>query len=368
MKSNLNQEILRYLDGLKLENRDFQYLPINKIKNIDSLPQLGFSCYALKIYKLLNFQDVISNQNLNSWIQYMNSFQNTETDFPLNSYIDKTYIFNHQKFNKENIIEKSLKKTINKLFNTNYKDSNEKLSAYINAESKQTISTIYEMGYENKLKYLEFPNSEIKVSRFLNSLNWSYPWSSGGQFSGICLFSKTQLKNEEFVKMKLQLEKFLEDLVDQETGFYFKGSQPKNSELINGAMKIISGIDWIDGTIHYPEKIIDYCLNVNLNNEACEVVDLVYVIYKCSTLTNYKRKEIADYLNQILSFIFLHFKEDEGGFSYFKETCQTHYYDVKFSDSLNVADIHGTLLFTWAIVMILEITENRLFDYNIIKP
>ena len=56
-------------------------------------------------------------------------------------------------------------------------------------------------------------------------------------------------------------------------------------------MKIISGIDWIDGTVHYPEKIIDYCLNVNLNNEACDVVDLVYVIYKCSTQTNYKEKK-----------------------------------------------------------------------------
>ena len=97
----------------------------------------------------------------------MNSFQNTESDFPLNSYIDKTYIFNHKNVNKENLIQKSVKKTFNKVFNTNYKDSNEKLSEYINAESKQTISTIYEMGYENKLKYLEFPNSEIKLNYYL---------------------------------------------------------------------------------------------------------------------------------------------------------------------------------------------------------
>ena len=33
----------------------------------------------------------------------MNSFQNTESDFPLNSYIDKTYIFNHKNVNKENL-------------------------------------------------------------------------------------------------------------------------------------------------------------------------------------------------------------------------------------------------------------------------
>ena len=230
MITNLNQEILRYLDGLSLENKDFEYLPINGIKNIDSVPRLGFSCYAIKIYKLLNFQDVISNQNLKNWIQYLNSFQNTESDFPLNSYIDKTYISSHKNVNRENIIQKSVKKTLNKVFNTNYKDSNEKLSEYINAESKQTISTIYEMGYENKLKYLEFPNSEIKLNYYLNSLNWNYPWSSGGQFSGICLFSKTQLEDKEFVKMKLQLEKFLENLVDQEISIMTQNLKPDEKE------------------------------------------------------------------------------------------------------------------------------------------
>ena len=112
MKTNLNQEILRYLDGLSSGNKDFEYSPINGINNVDSLPRLGFSCYALKIYKLLNFQDVISNKNLKKWIQYLNSFQNTESDFPLNSYIDKTYIFNHKNVNKENLIQKSVKKNL----------------------------------------------------------------------------------------------------------------------------------------------------------------------------------------------------------------------------------------------------------------
>ena len=42
-------------------------------------------------------------------------------------------------------------------------------------------------------------------------------------------------------------------------------------------MKVITGLDWIDEEVHYPRKIIDYILNSEITNEACDLVDLVYV-------------------------------------------------------------------------------------------
>ena len=70
----------------------------------------------------------------------------------------------------------------------------------------------------------------------------------------------------------------------------------------------------------------------------------------------------------MLEIIYLHFREKEGGFSYFIDSCQTNYYDVKFSNGYDEADLHGTLLFSWAIVMILDTLELDYFKYNIIKP
>ena len=67
MKTNLNQEILSYLDGLSSKNKDFEYFPINGINKLDSLPRLGFSCYALKIYKLLNFKRPFTDQCHGFW-------------------------------------------------------------------------------------------------------------------------------------------------------------------------------------------------------------------------------------------------------------------------------------------------------------
>ena len=56
-------------------------------------------------------------------------------------------------------------------------------------------------------------------------------------------------------------------------------------------MKVITGLDWIDSEIHYPEKLIDF---VSITNplEGCDVVDYVYVLYKCSKQTSYKKAEI----------------------------------------------------------------------------
>ena len=61
-------------------------------------------------------------------------------------------------------------------------------------------------------------------------------------------------------------------------------------------MKVITGLDWIDEEIHYPERLIDLCLNIDPSQEGCDLVDIVYVLYKCSNQTNYKKKEIIIYL------------------------------------------------------------------------
>ena len=32
-------------------------------------------------------------------------------------------------------------------------------------------------------------------------------------------------------------------------------------------MKVITGLDWIDEEIHYPERLIDLCLNIDPSQE-----------------------------------------------------------------------------------------------------
>ena len=132
-------------------------------------------------------------------------------------------------------------------------------------------------------------------------------------------------------------------------------------------MKLLTGFDCLGFEIDHPTKIIDFCLNYNLAQRGCDIVDVVYVLYRCSKQTEYKRKEVKEFLNLVTKKIKKHFNQD-GGFSYFENLNQTHYYDLKFAKSMNQSDIHGTLLCLWALVMIMDVNDEKFFKYNILKP
>ena len=62
----------------------------------------------------------------------------------------------------------------------------------VNAETKQAISTLYEVGSKNIRTLENSFKDEGSLSLYLGSLDWSKPWSAGAQFSSICVYTKTQ--------------------------------------------------------------------------------------------------------------------------------------------------------------------------------
>jgi len=161
---------------------------------------------------------------------------------------------------------------------------------------------------------------------------------------------------------------FIDSKVNSEDGCYYDGGQPNFSQLINGSMKVITGLDWLGVPIHYPKKIIDACLSKNPLQSGCDLVDYVYVLYRSSLQTDYRKIEIVKYLDKILDFIFSHYYQDQGGFSYNIGSSQKLYYGVEISKGNDQPDIHGTVLLTWALAMIFKITENDEFNWNVLKP
>ena len=197
----------------------------------------------------------------------------------------------------------------------------------------------------------------------LDNLNWNLPWDAGAQFSSFCVYSTTQNFN-----IKKDLINFIDKKVDIDTGSYFTNRPSNPRQIINGAMKVITGLDWLGEEIHYPKNLIDFCLNNKPIQEGCDIVDFVYTLYMCSQQTDYKKKEINDLFVEISKDIFdLYFNED-GGFSYFQNKSQSHYYGIKITNSLKTPDLHGTLLCLWSINMILNNMDRLEDDKQIIKP
>ena len=58
----------------------------------------------------------------------------------------------------------------------------------------------------------------------------------------------------------------------------------------------------------------------------------------------------------------------EGGFSYNVGASQTVYYGVPITRGEPVADLHGTILLTWALAMIFELVGENPDGWQVIRP
>ena len=361
--------IAEYLYSLNKKENPYSYYPSKKdfTSNGANL-SLGFSCFAIKILYTLNLWDKLDANKKDSWGEYINSFQKSKKGIPANSFVDDEIYNFYNNPDLKNLLKDKLKLLINLTNENKFKTHSQLFEEAIRAETKQAISTLNQIGYSNVSKYSDFPFKKNDIFDFLYSLNWSKPWSAGGQFAALSVFSKTQLKEDQYANTFNSLSEFLNEIIDNETGLYYLNSFENRSEVINGTMKVITGLDWINHEIHYPEKLIDFCLNTKPTNTGCDLVDIVYVLYKCLGQVEYKRNEIVKYMEEVLNLIYLHYKEDEGGFSYSIDKSQEYYYGLRITKGSNQADIHGTILLTWALSMIFFIQENEDFNWKILKP
>ena len=353
--------VLQFVKSLKKEE-NYEFYPFQKNRNFYGTNlSLGFSCYALKIYYMTFEHKNLSEKELNSWLSYIKSFYSINNMDQL--FVDPIYLkYYNKKFSRESLRNFS-KKIQTVLQQANFETKIERLLKGLNAESKQAIATLYELGDKNLPKVYNFNNSDKQIFSYLEQLDWQFPWSAGAQFSSYCVYSKTQDLNIEE-----KLINFINKKVDKDTGSYFSKYPKSNREIINGAMKVITGLDWIDSEIHYPEKLIDFCINNKPTLEGCDVVDYVYVLYKCSKQTYYKKAEINALFLELLEDLLKLFHKTSGGFSYFYKKSQDYYYGVPIGKGENQADLHGTILCLWALIMILENNELNTENFNVIKP
>ena len=354
---------IRFIEKLNQKNQFNLYPVLGSSTNTGKKLNMGYNCYAIKLYKLANEWDSLNDNRKQDWKNYLLNFQTHEHYDYKNFFIDPEVIRYFSKYLSVYNYRSMAKSTLNTLLKKEYETKKRHIFKTINADNKQTISTLSEIGIQIKNQ----PNSFFKGFNFpedyLNSYDWSKPWDAGAQFSSICLY------NSNFnLGLEKKLINYIESKLDQETGSYFESEPSSSRQIINGAMKVISGLDWLDYPVHSPEKLIDFCLKNKPVFEGCDLVDYIYVLYKCSSQTNYKKQEILQILIDVLDYLKLLYHEKEEGFSYYVNKSQTHYYGINISKGKNTPDIHGTILSVWAINMILSLLEKNIYNYNIIKP
>ena len=241
----------------------------------------------------------------------------------------------------------------------------------VRAESKQAIASLIQVGTSPRFRYTDLPGTVEGVQLFLESFDWAKPWSAGGQTSALAMLLATGHGSAPHQAEPMLLDAvrgFFLGILDPSTGAYFTGARPAYGDLVNGAMKVLTALDWLGESVHAPERLIDTCLSALPSHEGCHLVDAAYVLYQCRRLTDHREGEVRDYARALLEMIRLHHNPD-GGFSYWIGKSQTSYYGVPITSGMPVSDLHGTLLLTWALAMVLRlIGESDGSQLAVIRP
>lgn len=357
---------LDFIDSLRIGKKAV-FLPCHYgITNYGKKIRLSFCCLALKTYYMLGAWYSLPIKEKNLWTYYIKSFQNNKykpfaNPFEMNSFIDPHLV---------KIIgsRQNIKEILKKKMDSQYLlTSKEKL---ILGETKQAIATLLQVNDKSFTPYNGFFIPNERLESFVKSLGWNSSWGAGGLFSAYStLLMVSNLDKKKKNEQKKILLDFLNKIVDKDIGCYsLNKSDPP--EMINGAMKVLTALDYLEAEIHYPKQLIDFCLAHNPPAESCFIVDNIYVLFRCSKqLKNtHKFKNIKEYLNKkALPLIKEHYKKD-GGFSYFTHHSQTDYYGARISTGKDVGDIHGTTLLLWALFMINELLEIDIKRGYLIKP
>ena len=373
---DVEKNIYRYLKSIEKPNSVGRYLPcLRGVSDYGIRAELGFSCFAMRIYYSFDWWDDVPNQTKLDWINYINSYQLSARTYGIeyhNSYIDPALI--------EYLKKPSLHRFLNQVRSIARQELLKKythgryLKAYeraIVAETKQAISTLYGVGVESPNVFNTFPRTPIDIKKYMAKFDWSLPWDAGGQTASLAVFLVTQgpklLEGPQVEDLKQAACEFYRSIVDPPTGSYYQRQRPKDVFLVNGAMKVLTALDWLGEDIHYPEKLIDTVLRYVPESDGCHLVDSIYVMYRCTQQVDYRRLEVEEYYIRCLDMIKAHHNSD-GGFSYSIGKAQKWYYGLPISKGLDESDIHGTILLVWALTMISTMLWPQNNSWNVIRP
>ena len=332
------------------------------------LAALGFSCFALKIFHTLDLFGPLPEAHRTAWVDFIRSYQ-VQSDpegspFGAGGFLDQPLLKSLPP-----ATDPPLTRWKNRMLG---RQTFSPRDLAINAESKQAIATLAQVGSSPRHPFRGFPTTAQAVEKRLRSYDWTRPWGAGGQTAALVVMICTQVpllggEAGQVDTLSRLCRDFFDTLANPETGGYYQGPAPKRGQLVNGAMKVITALDWLETPIHYPERLLDTCLAALPAATGCNLVDAVYILHRCLKQTNHRRQEAVAYCREVLAMVQAHHRE-EGGFSYHLETSQTHYYGAQITRGEKTADIHGTCLLTWAVAMILDIVETPPLQWRVIRP
>ena len=362
-----HQSVPRFLAALADPARPGRYRPsLHGVTELGAQISLGFSCLALKTRYALGLWEHTERNEREAWLDFIRSFQSSTgpaaTGIRREAFVDGPAIAYLQRRRR------SWRECLTRRRRGSALDHADRA---VLAETKQAIATLAQVGTRPLRPYCGLQLQAEALTRFLEELNWRQPWGAGGQAAVAAVVTVTEapelVGESRAAELQDVCSRFYRSVLDEPSGAYFRGRRPRRHQLVNGAMKVLRGLDWLGQPVHCPERLIDTCLEALPDPDGCALVDAVYVLYRCLRETDHRRAGARDHCRQALRRIGRHAHTD-GGFSYRARSSQRTYYGIPITEGWAVSDVHGTCLLTWALSMIAEILDENPHNWQVIRP
>ncbi len=292
---------------------------------------LGISCLALKTCVMLGLLSCFDDGELEGWTDHIQSFQAAKGRFA--GFFEDAAVLriadrNAGWFRRD--------------------------VATRRAETRQACAALLSAGSSPLYPVRKLPETPEQVGNYIRKLDWTEPWGAGSHaghlmfFYGLNarVFGQAETADSLLPVVLAELDR----LQNPESGSWYS-RRPSGEQIVNGAMKILSGYAFLNKPFPYPDRLIDTCLAAANDEHGCNNTDVIYVLHQCARYTSHRQADIRDYCARRLRTI-ERFRREDGAFSFFETGAQTSYYGVPISRGLLESDIHGTTLFVWTIVMI----------------
>lgn len=229
----------------------------------------------------------------------------------------------------------------------------------IRAETRQSAATLLMVGEKPDYPLPQEIKSTGDAQNYVHALDWSNPWSAGSHLSHqLFMLSVNRQCFENLGENKHLIDTLLHALNEYyhpDTGTWYIGNPPDFIK-INGAMKVFSGLQWLDKPYPDTHALLDFALKQPFESDGCGFLNRLFVLYqaKKGVEDGYRIKKIRKLAQDALERVMV-FHRPDGGFSFYKNKAQTGYYYASMSKGLPVSDLHGAAMFVWAIALCLEL-------------
>ncbi|MBN1493696.1 MAG: hypothetical protein JW938_06065 [Candidatus Omnitrophica bacterium] len=227
------------------------------------------------------------------------------------------------------------------------------------AETRQGAASLIMVGLKPDYPLPVYVRQTGEVARYFDSFDWSKPWNTASQISKQLMFlsvNKKYFADEPMCDLLIdEILKCLANIRDDATGTWFTGA-PSSADKINGAMKIFTGLQWVDRPFPDCTRLLDFALRQPFGTDGCGFLNRLFVVYQCRKVTpkEFRQNEISLLATNALDRLQA-FKKGDGGFSFYQDKAQSCFLGAPTSRGDAISDMHGTVMISWALAIIAEL-------------